>query len=104
MTQNPVPDGDRPALVPPDFPSALAQPRHADPAVIPRATASPAAVPVTPRRGRTAPIWASGILVFLLVGLVAYFLNALGPAASIIGMVLALIPLAGVLFAVRLVD
>ncbi len=104
MTQNPVPGGTRSALAAPDFPSALAQPRHAAPAVIPLAPASPAALPVTPRRGRTAPIWACGILVFLLVGLVAYFLNALGSAASLIGMVLAVIPLVGVMLAVRLVD
>lgn len=44
------------------------------------------------------------MLVMLLVVLVAYFLNAIGPAASIIGMFLALLPLAGVLLAVRLVD
>lgn len=104
MTQAPGSGGGRPSLAPPDFPSALAQPRQAAPAVIPRPATSPAALPVTPRRGRTAPIWACGILVFLLVGLVAYFLNALGSAASLIGMVLALIPLAGVMLAVRLVD
>ncbi|MCW3493991.1 PrsW family intramembrane metalloprotease [Microbacterium sp. SSM24] len=95
---------DRPSLVPPDFPSALAQPRQATPAVIPTATVSPAVVPVLPRPGRTAPIWIAGILVVVLVALVGYFLNAIGPAASLIGMLLALIPLAGVLVAVRIVD
>ena len=40
----------------------------------------------------------------VLVALVGYFLSAIGPAASIIGMLLALLPLAGVLLAVRLVD
>lgn len=104
MTLDPGDGRPRPSLNPPDFPSALAQPRHAAPAVIPAATASPAAMPVSPRRGRTAPIWIAGILVVVLVALVAYFLNALGPAASLIGMILALIPLAGVLLAVRLVD
>jgi RsiW-degrading membrane proteinase PrsW (M82 family) len=94
----------RPGLTPPDFPSALAQPRHAAPALIPAATSSPAALPVSPRRGRTAPIWIGGLLVVLLVALIAYFLNALGPAASLIGMILALVPLAGVLLAVRIVD
>ena len=39
-----------------------------------------------------------------LVALVGYFLSTIGPAASIIGMLLALLPLAGVLLAVRLVD
>ncbi len=95
---------DRPSLVPPDFPSALAQPRHGAPAVIPAATVSPAVMPVPPRRGRTAPVWIAGILVVVLAALVGYFLNAIGPAASLIGMLLALIPLAGVLVAVRLVD
>jgi len=90
--------------MPPDFPSALAQPPHAMPAVIPVATASPAAMPVPPRRGRTAPVWIGGILVVVLVVLVGYFLNALGAGASLVGMVLALIPLAGVLLAVRIVD
>ena len=90
---------DRPSLVPPDFPSALAQPRHGAPAVIPAATVSPAVMPVPPRRGRTAPVWIAGILVVVLAALVGYFLNAIGPAASLIGMLLALIPLAGVLVA-----
>jgi RsiW-degrading membrane proteinase PrsW (M82 family) len=91
-------------LTPPEFPSALAQPRHAAPALIPAATSSPAALPVPPRRGRSAPVWIGGVLVLVLVALVGYFLNALGPAASLIGMILALIPLAGVLVAVRIVD
>lgn len=94
----------RPSLTPPEFASALAQPRLAAPAVIPAATTSPAALPVTPRRGRTAPIWIAGILVLILVALVGYFLAALGPGASLIGMVLALLPLTGVLLAVRIVD
>lgn len=107
MTHDPGDASARPGLTPPAspaFPSALAQPRHAAPAPIPQATASPAVVPVTPRRGRTAPVWIAGILVLVLVGLVGYFLTALGPGASLIGMVLALIPLAGVLLAVRIVD
>jgi RsiW-degrading membrane proteinase PrsW (M82 family) len=95
----------RPSLTPPDFASALAQPRMAPPAAIPPApVAVPGSVPVPARRGRTAPVWAVGILVLVLVALVAYFLNAIGPAASIIGMLLALLPLAGVLLAVRIVD
>ena len=73
-------------------------------AVIPAAVQSPAALPVPPRAGRTAPIWWIGVLVLVLVVLVGYFLSAIGPAASIIGMLLALVPLAGVLVAVRLVD
>lgn len=62
-------------------------------------------VPTVSRRaGRSAPIWIVGILVLVLVALVGYFLNAIGPGASIVGMILALVPLAGVLFAVRIVD
>ncbi|MEZ3159844.1 PrsW family intramembrane metalloprotease [Microbacterium sp. BWT-B31] len=95
----------RPSLTPPDFPSPLAQPHVALGAAIPAAVAAPVAVPITAaRKGRNAPIWISGVLVLVLIGLVAYFLNAIGPAASIIGMVLALVPLVGVFFAVRLVD
>ena len=94
---------DRPSLTPP-FPSALAQPRLGQGASIPRPTASPAPLPVPPRAGRTAPIWIQGVLVLVLIGLVGYFLNAIGPGASIVGMVLALIPLVGVVLAVRIVD
>ncbi|MDY0909200.1 PrsW family intramembrane metalloprotease [Microbacterium sp. CFBP9034] len=106
MTLDQGDGGLRPSLTPPDFPSALAQPRHAVPAAIPAPAVSPAPVPVPvpPRRGRTAPVWIGGILVFVLVGLVGYFLNALGPGASLLGMILALIPLAVVLFAVRIAD
>lgn len=109
MTQDPGAQRPRPSLTPPPFPSALAQPRVAAPATIPAATASPAPVPpsslpVPSRRGRTAPVWGIGILVLLLIVLVGYFLNAMGPGASILGMLLAFIPLAGVLLAVRLVD
>ena len=104
MTHDLGDDRSRPSLTPPAFPSALAQPRHAAPAVIPAAPTSPAAMPVPPRRGRTAPVWIAGILVVVMVALVGYFLAALGPGASLIGMVLALIPLSGVLLAVRIVD
>ncbi len=109
MTNDPGPfdarnPAARPSLTPPAFPSTLAQPRIAVGASIPPAVTSPAAVPVQPRRGRTAPIWIIGILVLILIGLVGYFLNAIGPAASIIGMLLAIVPLIAVLLAVRLID
>jgi RsiW-degrading membrane proteinase PrsW (M82 family) len=94
----------RPSLTPPDFASALAQPRMAPGATIAPAPGPPSAVPVRPRAGRTAPIWIIGVIVLVLIGLVGYFLNAIGPAASIIGMLLALVPLAAVLFAVRIID
>ncbi len=84
----------------------LAQPAHAEPALIPPAPVSPAviAVPAVPRRGRSAPIWLFAILTVLLIGIVAYLLTYLGAIASIVGMVLALLPLAGVLYAVRIAD
>lgn len=104
MTVDPAGATRRPSLTPPDFPSALAQPAGGRPASIPPVGTVPAELPVQPRRGRTAPIWGLGILVIILVVLVGYFLNAIGPAASLIGMLLALVPLAGVLVAVRIID
>ena len=95
---------DRPSLTPPTFASALAQPRIAQGAQIAPAPTSPAAVPVSPKAGRTAPVWIVGVIVLILVGLVGYFLSAIGPAASIIGMLLAFVPLAAVLFAIRIID
>jgi RsiW-degrading membrane proteinase PrsW (M82 family) len=94
----------RPSLTPPPFPSALAQPRVSQGAAIAPAPAAPAAVPVPPRAGRSAPIWIIGLIVLIMLGLVGYFLEAIGPGASLIGMVLALIPLVLVLGAVRIVD
>lgn len=99
----------RPSLVPPEFASPLAQPSHASAArIAPPPAAAPAVAPGVPARaaraGRSAPIWLFGILLVVLVILIAYFLTAIGPAASIIGMILALFPLAGVLLAVRIVD
>jgi len=58
-----------------------------------------------PRRtGRGAVIWALGALLFVLIALAGYFLGTLGAAASIVGLILALIPLGIVLFGVRLID
>lgn len=62
------------------------------------------ALPVLARRGRHAAIWTFGVLGFLLLGLVAYFVYALGIAASGIGLVLALIPLTIVFLGVRFID
>ena len=108
MTHDPGAARPRPSLTPPEFASALAQPRHAAPAPITPAATSPAPVQIptaaAPRGGRTASIWMVGVLVLILIALVGYFLNALGPGASLIGMLLALVPLVGVLFAVRIVD
>lgn len=87
-----------------EFPSPLAQPQLTPPAPVVPPPASPAALPVPRRRGRTAHIWIFAILAFLLIVIVSYFLNAIGPEASAIGAVLALIPLVGVILAVRIVD
>ncbi|MET0736357.1 MAG: PrsW family intramembrane metalloprotease [Microbacterium sp.] len=104
MTADPGGAPARPSLTPPAFPSSLAQPAVSRGASIPVATAAPAAVPVQPRRGRTAPVWGLGILVLALVALVGYFLTAIGPGASLVGMLLALVPLTGVLLAIGIID
>lgn len=101
----PAPDPTRPSLTPPAaFPSSLAQPETGVVPVIPPPASSPAPLPVEPRAGRSAPIWLLGIVTLALVGIVAYFLRTLGPAASIVGMLLALVPLVGVLLVVRVID
>ncbi|MFE5410350.1 PrsW family intramembrane metalloprotease [Microbacterium sp. NPDC056569] len=108
MTLDPGASRPRPSLTPPEFASALAQPRVAAPAAITPPATSPAPVQIptaaASRRGRSASIWIIGVLVLVLIVLVAYFLEALGPGASLIGMVLAVVPLVGVLLAVRIVD
>ena len=90
------------------FPSAFAQPPHAAPAPL-TTTDSQRPLPVPPppaavRAGRSAPLWLFALLIVVALGLIAYVVSFLGVAASVIGMVLALLPLAGVLFAVHLVD
>jgi len=107
MTFDPGAAPQRPSLTPPEFASAFAQPHYATPATIVPPTTSHAPVPVAasaPQRGSSATIWLVGVLVLVLVGLIGYFLNALGPGASLVGMLLAFVPLVGVWFAVRLVD
>lgn len=84
--------------------SPLAQAAYASPAVIASAPVSPAVIPVPARAGRTAPVWIFAVLIVLLIALAAYLLTFLGVAASVIGLVLALVPLVGVLVAVRIVD
>ncbi|MEU1973537.1 PrsW family intramembrane metalloprotease [Microbacterium sp. NPDC019599] len=97
------PDGDR---TPAAFPSPLARPGLTPPAPISAPAVTPQPVPAAPpaRSGRSAPIWIGGILVLLLIALVGYFLTFIGTGASLLGAILALIPLAGVLFAIRLID
>mgnify|MGYP003451135212 FL=1 len=99
----------QPSLTPPPrqttFASPLSQGWQAAPAVIPQARVVQQQMPVGgKRRGAAAIVWIVGVLVVLFVALVAYFLQFLGPGASIIGMILALVPLAGVLVAVYLID
>ncbi|GAA2005392.1 PrsW family intramembrane metalloprotease [Microbacterium ulmi] len=93
-----------PADPQPGFSSPLAQSPLTPPEPVAPAPVSPAALPALSRKGRSAPIWIFGVLVFALIALVGYFLNALGPSASVVGALLALVPLAGVLLAVRIVD
>lgn len=85
------------------FPSPLAQPPHGDGALVPPAAGVPA-VPVPARRGRRAPLWLFAPLILLLAALAAYLLTFLGAEAAIVGALLALLPLAAVLLAIRIVD
>jgi protease PrsW len=88
------------------YPSSLSQPHPGTGAsIVPPAAAQPP-VPAarTRRRAGAALIWVVAILVVVLVLLIGYFLRFLGPAASVIGVVLAAIPFVGVWFAIRAVD
>ncbi len=62
------------------------------------------ALPVPTKKGRTVSLWLFAFLGFLLLALIGYFGWALGPLASVIGLVLALIPLAIVFLGVRIID
>ena len=91
-----------PGTHPPDRPSHLRpSPRRSRSRGSRRARRSPPRRPrprrcrCRPKAGRTAPVWIVGVIVLILVGLVGYFLSAIGPAASIIGMLLAFVPLGG---------
>ena len=90
----------------PVYASTLAQPTPYTPPA--PAAPSPAeglpALPVPTRKGRSVSVWLFGFLGFVLLALIGYFVVALGPSASVIGLVLALIPLAIVFFGVRLID
>lgn len=90
----------------PSYASALAQPTpYAPPApAAPSPAAGLPALPVPTKKGRSISLWLFGVLGFLLLGLIGYFAMALGPAASVVGLVLALFPLAVVFFGVRLID
>jgi RsiW-degrading membrane proteinase PrsW (M82 family) len=94
----------RPSLTPPTFASPLAQPAMAPAGPIAAPTTAPPPVPATPRRAVGLYVWLGGVLVVVAVLLVGYFLQAIGPGASLLGMFLALLPLTAVLFVLRLVD
>ncbi|WP_460774945.1 PrsW family intramembrane metalloprotease [Microbacterium sp. GXF7504] len=87
------------------FPSPLAQPTLLvpPPAAPPQAAAPRVELPAVRRTG-AGVVWLFGVLVLLSALLVAYFLAAMGPLASVLGMVLALLPFVGVFFALRAVD
>jgi len=85
--------------------SPLAQPTLLVPP--PGTPPQPAApIPDLPRVRRTGAgvVWLLGVLALLLAVLVAYFLAFLGPGASVAGMLLAFLPLAGVFLALRAID
>ena len=90
----------------PGYASALAQPTpYTPPApVAPSPAESLPALPVPNEKGRTISLWLFGFLGFLLLALIGYFGWALGPTASVIGLVLALIPLTIVFLGVRMID
>jgi len=90
----------------PSYSCALEQPTvYAPPAPVVTAP-GPAlpALPVPAKKGRTVSIWVFGILGFALVALIGYFVWGLGAAASGIGLVIAVIPLAIVFLGVYLID
>ncbi|WP_314646919.1 PrsW family intramembrane metalloprotease [uncultured Microbacterium sp.] len=90
----------------PAYASALAQPTPYSPPApaAPSPAAGLPALPMPTRKGRSISMWLFGVLGFLLLGLIGYFAMALGPAASVVGLVLALFPLAIVFFGVRMID
>lgn len=56
------------------------------------------------KKGRTVSPWLFGALGLILIALIGYFVWALGSYASVVGLVLALIPLTIVFLGVRLID
>lgn len=86
------------------FPTALAQPAHGmGAAIVPAPSATPN-LPVPSPKGRRPWVWLWPVLGLLALLLIAYFITFLGPAASIIGMLAALIPYAVVIATVVLID
>lgn len=90
----------------PGYASVLAQPTPYSPPA-PVAPAPAPGLPPLPqakRGGRVALGVLFGFLGLLLLALVGYFGLFLGPLASVVGLVLALVPLAIVFFVVRMID
>lgn len=90
----------------PQYASRLAQPTpYTPPApVAPSPAESLPALPVPSKKGRSVSLWLFGFLGFLLLALIGYFGWALGVTASVVGLVLALIPLTIVFLGVRMID
>ncbi|WP_345752898.1 PrsW family intramembrane metalloprotease [Microbacterium rhizophilus] len=86
------------------FATALAQPAYGAGAAIAPAPAATATLPVQSRQGRRAWVWLWPVLGLLALALIAYFVTFLGPAASVVGLVAALIPYAVVIATVVLID
>lgn len=86
--------------------SPLAQPTpYAPPApVAPSPAESLPSLPMPTKKGRTVSPWLFGALGLILIALIGYFVWALGSYASVVGLVLALIPLTIVFLGVRLID
>ncbi|WP_217183605.1 PrsW family intramembrane metalloprotease [Streptomyces sp. AC495_CC817] len=90
----------------PVYASVLAQPTpYSPPApVAPSPAQGLPPLPAARRGGRIAVYVLFGLLGLLLLGLVGYFGLFLGPGASIVGLVLALLPLSVVFFVVWMID
>lgn len=86
------------------FPSPLAQPARMTPTAPPPAPPRRDLALPTPTGGRVVLWVIAAVLVIAALGLALYFLAFLGPVASIVSAVLALIPLTLVLLAIRIVD
>lgn len=81
--------------------AAAAQPQGV---ALPQPPVPQAGLPVITPKGRHAKLWVFGVLTLVLVAVVAYFTFALGPVASLIGFIIALIPLAVVVGGAFLID
>jgi len=93
-------------LTPPNqqtFPTALAQPTYGvGAAIAPAPVVAP--LPVPDKRGRSIPVWIWPVLGLLLLGVLAYLVTFFGPVATAVGLILALIPFAVVIWVVVLID